>query len=67
MLVEGEGSPQNDLDSCRRPLLVGSPIMISILIGNIASWVPYYDLDSCRRHLLVGSPIMISILVGDTC
>ena len=52
MLVEGEGSPQNDLDSFRGHLLVGSPIMISILF---------------RGHLLVGSPIMISILVGDTC
>ena len=33
MLVEGEGSPQNDLDSFRGHLLY--------------SWVPYYDLDSC--------------------
>ena len=47
MLVEGQGSPQNDLDSFKGPALV--------------IWVPYYDLDSFRRHLLVGSPIMISV------
>ena len=35
MLVAGEGSPQNDLDSLMRHLLVGSPIMISILLGDI--------------------------------
>ena len=36
MLVEGEGSPQNDLDSFRGHLLVGSPtpIMISILLRD---------------------------------
>ena len=34
MFVEGEGSPQDDLDSCRGHLLVGSPIMISILVED---------------------------------
>ena len=34
MLVEGKGSPQNDLDSFRGHLLVGSPIMMSILVGD---------------------------------
>ena len=34
ILVEGEGSPLNDLDSFRGHLLVGSPIMISILVGD---------------------------------
>ena len=61
MLVEGEGLPQKDLDSFRGLLLVGSPIMISILLGTLASWGPNYDLDSFRGHLLDGSPIMISI------
>ena len=50
MLVEREGSPQNDLDSLRGHLPVGSPIRILILLG-----------DTCY---IVGSPIMISILVG---
>ena len=34
MLVEGTGSPQNDLDSFKGHLLVESPIMISILVGD---------------------------------
>ena len=34
MLVEGEGLPQKDLDSFRGHLLVGYPIMISILAGD---------------------------------
>ena len=38
--------------------------MISILVGTLDNWVPYYDPHSCRGHLLVGFPIMISILVG---
>ena len=28
--------------------------MILILLGTLASWVPYYDLVSCRVHLLIG-------------
>ena len=51
MLVEGEGSPQ----------------MITIHLGTLASWVPYGDLDSFRGHLLVWSPIVISILLGNIC
>ena len=35
MLVKGEGLPQNDLDSFRGYLSVGSPIMISIILGDI--------------------------------
>ena len=35
MLVEREGLPQKDLDSFRGHLLVGSPIMISIVLGDI--------------------------------
>ena len=35
MLVEEEGSPQNDLDSCSGHLLIGSLIMISILVGML--------------------------------
>ena len=35
MLVEGEGVPQNDLDTCKGYFLVGSPIMILILVGDI--------------------------------
>ena len=35
MLVAGEGSPQNDLDNFTGHLLVESPIIISILSGNI--------------------------------
>ena len=34
MLVEGLGSPQIDLDSFMGHLPVGSPIMISILLGD---------------------------------
>ena len=34
MLMEGEGAPQNDLDSCRGHLLARSPIMISILVRD---------------------------------
>ena len=34
MLVEGDGSRQNDLDSFWGHLPVGSPIMISILVGD---------------------------------
>ena len=34
MLVEGEGSPQNDLDSFKGHLPVGCPIMFSILLGD---------------------------------
>ena len=63
MLVKGEGAPQNDLDSCREHLQVGCPIMISIFVRTLASWVSYYDLHSYRGYLLLGSPIMISILV----
>ena len=35
MLMEGERSPQNDVDSLMEHLLVGSPILISILLGDI--------------------------------
>ena len=35
MLVEGEGLPQNDLDSCKAHLLVGSPSMILIQVRYI--------------------------------
>ena len=35
MLVEVEEAPQNDLDSYMGHLLVGSPIMISIILGDI--------------------------------
>ena len=52
MLVEGEGSPQYDLNSFRGHF-------------KLVSWVPYYDLDFFKGHLLVGSPIMISILLGE--
>ena len=52
MLVEGEGAPQNDFDSYRGHLLVGSAIMISILVGeghlliraNFFSLVKLFDL-----------------------
>ena len=37
MLVQGEGSPQNDFHFGAIP----------------NSWVPYYDLDYFRGHLLV--------------
>ena len=33
-VVEGKGSPKNDLDSFREHILDGSPIMISILLGD---------------------------------
>ena len=35
MLVEGEGSPQNELDCFRGHLLVGYPIIIPILLRDI--------------------------------
>ena len=34
MLMEGKGVPQNNLDSCLGHLLVGSPVMISIHVGD---------------------------------
>ena len=34
MLVEGAGSPQNNLDSSRGHMLIGFPIMISILVED---------------------------------
>ena len=42
--MEGEGSPQNDLDFFK---------------GIFASWVPNNNIHSFRGHLLVGSPIII--------
>ena len=45
MLVEEERVSQNNLDSCRGHLLVGFPIMISIIIGEIfAYWSDFFQL-----------------------
>ena len=53
MLVEGERAPQNDLDSCRGHLLVGSPIN--------------YDFDSFRGNLLIGAKFfsLVKLLACD--
>ena len=58
MLVEGEGSPQNDLDSFRGHFACWVPYYgIVFLWETLASWVPYYDLNSFRGHLLIWSNI----------
>ena len=56
MLVKGEGSTQNDLDSFRGHLLVGSPIIISILLGDINTFCggkSSMELEQSRKNIHV--------------